>query len=127
MCFKRLLSGQDGRLTYSNSNLGQAGVVRVVRVKAHISEPKTSRPLNPSVLYFNIRPLDAHWPCPESVLSAVSGTFFLATGGRNTRDIQGMTQAYFRLIKSTQSPGCLRRFQRIPLARHSIAPVSLVL
>jgi len=42
MCFKRLLSGQDGRLTYSNSNLGQAGVVRVDRVKAHISEPKTS-------------------------------------------------------------------------------------
>jgi hypothetical protein len=29
----------------------------------------------------------------------------------------------FRLIKSTQSPGCLRRFQRIPLARHFIAPV----
>ena len=42
MCFKRLLSGQDGRLTYSNSNLGQAGVVRVDRVKAQISEPKTS-------------------------------------------------------------------------------------
>ena len=42
MCFKRLVSGQDGRLTCSNSNLGQAGVVRVVRVKAHISEPKTS-------------------------------------------------------------------------------------
>jgi len=67
MCFKRLLSGQDGRLTYSNSNLGQAGVVRVDRVKAHISEPKTSPSKALGAFFCNFRPLGTHLPNPECV------------------------------------------------------------